>query len=210
MRLQLQGKITSWNDEKGYGFITPISGGSRVFVHIKAFPKQNQRPQINQQVFYSLSKDKQGRVCAADIVHAGKQPTNAKRRIAQISIFICMTLFFIILSALTFHLKTIPSFIIVLYGVASTITFITYAIDKSAAQKSKWRTPEKTLHLMSLFGGWPGALIAQQTLRHKSSKAQFQWVYKFTVVLNIALTAWFLYPRGQELTMTFLQKMLNN
>jgi uncharacterized membrane protein YsdA (DUF1294 family) len=47
---------------------------------------------------------------------------------------------------------------------------------------------EATLHSMSFFGGWPGALLAQQFLRHKSNKAAFQWAYKFTVVLNISHT----------------------
>ncbi|MBN2702600.1 MAG: cold shock domain-containing protein [Pontiellaceae bacterium] len=37
MQLQVRGTITTWNDEKGFGFISPLSGGERVFVHIKAF-----------------------------------------------------------------------------------------------------------------------------------------------------------------------------
>jgi uncharacterized membrane protein YsdA (DUF1294 family) len=50
------------------------------------------------------------------------------------------------------------------------LTFVTYAMDKSAAQSGRWRTPEKHLHLLSLAGGWAGAWCAQQWLRHKSSK----------------------------------------
>ncbi len=29
-----KGKITSWNDEKGFGFIRPSGGGKQVFIHI--------------------------------------------------------------------------------------------------------------------------------------------------------------------------------
>lgn len=67
---------------------------------------------------------------------------------------------------------------------ASTVTFITYAMDKSAATRGSWRTPESTLHMMAVAGGWPGALCAQQLLRHKSSKAEFRAVFWATVALN--------------------------
>ena len=79
-------------------------------------------------------------------------------------------------------------------GAAAAInlrTFVTYAMDKSAAQSGRWRTPEKHLHLLSLAGGWPGAWCAQQWLRHKSSKQEFRTVYWATVVLHCtALAAW--------------------
>ena len=71
------------------------------------------------------------------------------------------------------------------------LTFLVYAIDKSAAQNGQWRTKESHLHLLSLAGGWPGAWFAQQWLRHKSRKVEFRAVYWVTVVLHCgALGAW--------------------
>lgn len=71
------------------------------------------------------------------------------------------------------------------------LTFLVYAIDKSAAQSGQWRTRESHLHLLSLAGGWPGAWFAQQWLRHKSRKAEFRAVYWATVVFHCAgLAAW--------------------
>ena len=64
-------------------------------------------------------------------------------------------------------------------------TFIAYAADKSAAASGSWRTPESTLHALALAGGWLGALLAQQFLRHKSTKAQFRQVFWATVLLNV-------------------------
>ena len=72
----------------------------------------------------------------------------------------------------------------------SIITFIIYAKDKSAARQGHWRTKESTLHMLALLGGWPGALIAQQTLRHKSQKADFRFVFWVTVVLNCGIYLW--------------------
>ncbi|MFP5462920.1 MAG: DUF1294 domain-containing protein, partial [Gammaproteobacteria bacterium] len=34
--------------------------------------------------------------------------------------------------------------------------------------------------------GWPGALLAQQLLRHKTSKQSFLFGYWTTVLLNVA------------------------
>ena len=66
----------------------------------------------------------------------------------------------------------------------NVMTVLMYALDKSAAQKGQRRTPENHLHLLGLAGGWPGAIIAQQLLRHKTSKASFRAAFWGTVVLN--------------------------
>ena len=65
-------------------------------------------------------------------------------------------------------------------------TYLAYAGDKRAAQSGAWRTPEQTLHLLALLGGWPAAWWAQQWMRHKSSKASFRMVYWCTVLLHSA------------------------
>lgn len=77
-------------------------------------------------------------------------------------------------------------FILVFYIILSVVTFIVYALDKSAAEQHRWRIQEKTLHLLSLLGGWPGAWIAQRMLRHKTQKVSFQIVYWATVGFNLA------------------------
>ena len=56
--------------------------------------------------------------------------------------------------------------------------------DKKAAQNAGWRTPEATLQLLSLVGDWPGALIAQALLRHKTRKPSFLVGYWITVIVN--------------------------
>lgn len=81
----------------------------------------------------------------------------------------------------------LPPFVAVAYAAMSLLALAAYAIDKSAAQSGRRRIPEKTLHLFSLLGGWPGALVAQQWLRHKSVKAGFLGVFWLTVFANLAL-----------------------
>jgi len=76
------------------------------------------------------------------------------------------------------------------YLVTSLSCFVAYAIDKSAARNGNWRTPERTLLLLGLVGGWPGAVLAQQWLRHKTSKRSFQRMFWVTVVVNVAGFLW--------------------
>lgn len=60
---------------------------------------------------------------------------------------------------------------------ASLVTFALYARDKRHAVRALPRTPENTLHLCALLGGWPGAFLAQRLLRHKTAKVSFQFIF---------------------------------
>jgi len=76
----------------------------------------------------------------------------------------------------------------------NAVTFLTYAYDKHAARKQHPRTPENTLHGLALLGGSPAALLAQQTLRHKTQKRSFQLVYWGIVIIQTAATLfWIMY-----------------
>jgi uncharacterized membrane protein YsdA (DUF1294 family) len=90
---------------------------------------------------------------------------------------------------------TLPAAVPALYVVASIAAAVAYATDKSAAERGAWRTRERTLHLVALIGGWPGALIAQTLLRHKTRKPSFRFAFWATVVLNCGVLAWVWYRR---------------
>jgi len=76
------------------------------------------------------------------------------------------------------------------YGAASVACFIAYAIDKSAAIHQRRRISERTLLLLGLCCGWPGGLLAQRLLRHKTVKTSFQLAYWCSVALNVAAVGW--------------------
>lgn len=73
------------------------------------------------------------------------------------------------------------------YGLMSLITYAVYAVDKAAARQGRRRVPERMLHIFALLGGWPGALLAQQHLRHKSSKTRFLALFWLTVLIHMAV-----------------------
>jgi len=73
------------------------------------------------------------------------------------------------------------------YVVLSVVTFVVYAIDKRAAQRGEHRVSENTLHVLAVAGGWPGAIAAQQVLRHKTAKRSFRAVFWVTVAVNVVV-----------------------
>ena len=103
---------------------------------------------------------------------------------------IFVSLFWIgLLTLVTIH--KISPIIVGFYLLMGIITYIFYAVDKSAAIHNRWRISENTLHLLSLVGGWSGALLAQIILHHKSSKESFQVIYWITVFLNLVALGYF-------------------
>lgn len=85
----------------------------------------------------------------------------------------------------------------VIFLLASLLSYCLYAKDKSAARIGSWRVSENTLHLTALLCGWPGALIAQQRLRHKTKKSSFRVIFWLSVLLNIAAITWLHSTQGQ-------------
>jgi uncharacterized membrane protein YsdA (DUF1294 family) len=79
-----------------------------------------------------------------------------------------------------------PVGVLLLYLTASGVAATTYAVDKSAAERGRWRTSESTLHILAIADGWPGALIAQSIFRHKSRKRTFQTAFVWTAAVNCA------------------------
>jgi uncharacterized membrane protein YsdA (DUF1294 family)/cold shock CspA family protein len=203
------GKITHWNEEKGYGFITPSSGADRVFVHIRAFKNRHLLPELNQVVLYSLSNDKQGRNCSVKVTRAieklpGKYKTNVKLFPVLLAIGFMV---FVGWSVLAYNM---PRQVLYLYLAVSVFTFLVYLKDKRAARIHRWRSKESTLLTLALFGGWPGALIAQQMLRHKTAKMNFQMVFWLTVVANFTVFGWLMTNEGKGFIRPLIEVVYRN
>lgn len=190
-----QGRISTWKDDKGFGFITPNSGGKQVFVHISSFSGRQRRPEGNELVTYELTVNTKGRAQAKAVEFVGERltPPKAPGRSEFSTLFAAFFLIFVVGAVVTGRL---PGIVLALYTIASIVTFSAYALDKSAARRNQWRTRESTLHVLALLGGWPGAVAAQRLLRHKSAKTSFQAMFWITVVLNCGALGWLFSPSG--------------
>lgn len=184
-----QGKITSWKDEQGFGFITPNGNGPAVFVHIKSFSDRGSRPLAGNVVTYDLTTNERGQPRAENVafVRAGRA-RQAPARPGNKSVMTAAS--FLLLMGIAVLVGKVPPLLFGAYTCLSVMTYIAYAVDKSAAQDGRPRTPENRLHMLSLAGGWPGALAAQQVYRHKTKKASFRQVFWLTVLVNCGALGW--------------------
>jgi uncharacterized membrane protein YsdA (DUF1294 family)/cold shock CspA family protein len=201
--MRLDGVIKSWNDERGFGFIEPTQGGQEIFVHVKAFRTRAERPKIGQLVSFEVELGAEGKKRARNVepIRAVRSRRGVERDTpAQWG---TATLFaipmFLVLFGMVGVLWRPPLLVAGIYAGLSVITFIAYAFDKSSAASGAWRTPESTLHGLSLAGGWPGALLAQQLLRHKTAKAEFRAVFWGTVAVNVIAFVALCSPVGRSL-----------
>ena len=80
-----------------------------------------------------------------------------------------------------------PLWLAGLYLITSLLCFALYAFDKRRARSGGWRVPERSLLFWGFLGGWPGAIVAQQVLRHKTRKVSFARAFWATVVINVTL-----------------------
>lgn len=193
--MRFKGKLKTWNEERGFGFLEPSQGGQDIFVHAKAF-RERVRPQIGQVMSFEVEPGPQGKKRAknVEIRPTHLQKFRLRERFAQRGLRECFAqrgaaaLFAIPMFLILYIIVTVlwgpPIIFAATYAGTSCITFVVYAQDKSAARRDARRTPESTLHFLALAGGWPGALLAQYFLRHKSMKVEFRSVFWATVVLN--------------------------
>lgn len=206
-----KGRLKSWDDAKGFGFIQPLSGGAEVFAHISVM-RGDRRPQPDDEVLFiegrrpraehlrlagELSLDRQSirrkpkapgtaapvvRKAAAKSTHRSSTQGSIQNFSSK-ALVLALLCILPLLGCVTLFGKGLR-WVLPLYLLASLLSFLQYWLDKRSAQSGGRRTAENTLHLVELAGGWPGALIAQQTFRHKTRKASYQAVFWLIVAVH--------------------------
>jgi cold shock CspA family protein len=80
--MRIEGTLTKWNDDRGFGFITPTQGGPEVFAHISAFPRGGQRPRLGERLSFEIGIGKDGKQQAKSIVYPTR-PTEKPYRLSE-------------------------------------------------------------------------------------------------------------------------------
>ncbi len=206
--MQRLGKVQDWNDERGYGFITPLDvphGDGRTFFHIRDYQQQGRRPEPGELVKYLADRQDDGRWRATRVMRAAqpmrksktatRKPTSTGNpytarhdamRLALVLGYACLLAWAIRRGLVPLEWAFVPALM-------SIVTYLAYAADKHFAQSGRRRIPEFNLHLLELCFGWPGALFSQRVLRHKSRKTSYRIAFWVVVSLNLGATAAWIY-----------------
>jgi uncharacterized membrane protein YsdA (DUF1294 family)/cold shock CspA family protein len=222
--MRKQGTIARWDAGRGFGFIRGPAGGADVFFHLRDLRGGLQPRQGMLVTFEEIHVGGKGpRAMAVEAMGAtpglasgrAQPPSPARSRVEdrhtprrrpqrQAAAPVAAQGFGAMLIVITAYggvllwavwRSLLPWWVLPASFVLNLLTFWMYWVDKRAAQTGQWRTPESTLQLLALAGGWPGAWLAQQVLRHKSSKAAFRAVYWLMVLAHgLLLGAWLFWP----------------
>ncbi|MBL0010666.1 MAG: cold shock domain-containing protein [Nitrosomonas sp.] len=81
--MRIEGNLTKWNDDQGFGFITPVRGDPEIFVHISAFPKDGHRPTIGERLTFEIEIDREGKKRAKNLLCPTRPAIRDKRQAAS-------------------------------------------------------------------------------------------------------------------------------
>lgn len=182
---RIEGTLATWNEDRGFGFIAPTAGGRQVFAHIRAFPQGTTKPRVGELVSFEVERTPEGKTRARYVRPIGAGTVQRYGRATSSILSYLPVVAFVAVYAVDWVLWQPPYWVLVLYLGASLLCFIIYAVDKSAAAEGRWRVSESALLLLGLAGGWPGAIVAQQVLRHKTKKRSFQAAFAGSIIVNV-------------------------
>jgi uncharacterized membrane protein YsdA (DUF1294 family)/cold shock CspA family protein len=219
--MKRQGTLVRWEKDRGFGFIRSPDISADVFVHLRDFTDRGTTPQVGMRLTFEeihvggkgpramavqVAGETQQRARQPRPASAPRAPSRAPssasasasgRRRSQApssSSSLPIALLFACYAALLGYgvwTGRIPAIALGVLLLLSLLAFFAYGFDKNAAETGRWRTPENTLHMLSLVGGWPGAWVAQRLFRHKVRKASFMAGYWATVFAHVAAVgAW--------------------
>ena len=184
---RLDGCVTGWEAERGFGWVA-YEGGS-LFVHIRESEK-GFLPKKGDAVTFERGLDPKGRLCAKAVV------PRRKNRGPSIRAFLKLLPLLVLPFLANLKLPIAPWMLPAAMLPMSVAAWVLYRDDKNRAADGRWRITETELHGLELFGGWPGAFLAQQKLRHKTRKLSYQaifWAIVFLyqlLALNTVLDYW--------------------
>ncbi|WGV98391.1 DUF1294 domain-containing protein [Vibrio sp. YMD68] len=192
--MSIIGRISEWDDNKGYGFISVDKQAPRIIFHLSDLSGHSQRPRLNERVEFTLTKDDHGSFVAKEI-----------ERPIVFGFSLAITVWFITVVCSAVWLIYYPPIVLLHYVFLSSATYLVYLYDRGAEVENRTRIPELVLHTLSFIGGWPGAVLAQTLLRYQSSEESYRYRFWCAISANIMLFAYTFSAPGEQTLYNVIQ-----
>lgn len=77
--MRTHGTLSKWNDDRGFGFITPAQGSGEIFVHVSAFPPGGPRPTVGELISFETQAGPDGKTRALRVMRPGTPARRPQR-----------------------------------------------------------------------------------------------------------------------------------
>ena len=190
----MQGEIIRFDAAKGFGFIKVAGQEKDIFIH-QSEVNGGVRLRDGMRVEFETQSTAKGLRAVNVRVSGAGAPAQVRRSDANPYTLFSIVALVIIGAARALVYFLFGSFWLLGYLIGINLAaFGLYGYDKSAAQAGRLRVPERVLHGLELFGGTPGAFIAQRVFHHKTRKVSYRIVFWLIFAVQVAVIAWWFSP----------------
>lgn len=185
--MEQRGVLKSWNDDKGFGFIQPETGGEPLFAHISAM-RGERRPQAGETLLFIAERDPQGRLRARHMrlealsldrpairrkprpgVTPADKPARRERppragsagiRNWPLKLALLLGLCALPLAG-AWRMLQLCGLVwpLAAYALASLVSFFQYWHDKSRAERREWRIGRSLRRCLAGAARWRGVAV---------------------------------------------------
>lgn len=185
-----EGRLVSWDDARGFGFIQADGLTAPVFVHMKFLRTRHVRPAAGDVLRFSLGAGRDGQPAAADVEIAGAPPPKRPPPPTMLDVSRLLAACAILGGAIVAEqFRGAPPWFLALYLVMSLGSGLAYWLDKYFAREKRPRVRENSLHFADAFFGIAGGLFAQHVFRHKTRKKSFRAMTRLIFIAHATLIA---------------------
>ena len=185
-----QGRLVSWDDSRGFGFVEAAGLDGPVFVHMKFLRSRHHRPAVGDVLGFSLGTGRDGQPAASDVEIVGAPPPKRPPPPTVLDVSRLFAATAILSGAIVAHqFRGAPLWFPALYLVMSLGSGVAYWLDKYFAREGQPRVRENSLHFADACFGIAGGLFAQHVFRHKTRKKSFRAITRLIFVAHATLIA---------------------
>lgn len=176
--------VVNVNTEKRFGFARTKEVAGDVFFHFDDLPSGFETIRRGAVLQGVVSQSPKGfRLSKIEVVQ-----NSSKEALKDPFVFFALAsvILWAVTAAIIYTSFQVSAFIAVIIGL-NVAALMLMGFDKSLARSQSTRIPEVVLYSIALIGGSPGVFLGMHVFRHKTRKAEFNFVIFIVIAAQIFL-----------------------